>query len=186
VIGGPMMGYPLDTDAAPVVKASNCVLALSRQDIAEPQVEMPCIRCGECARVCPAKLLPQQLHLQIRNGLWEPAQEYGLSACIECGCCDLVCPSHIPLVDWFRYGKGELRKRALETAASELARKRFEEREARLLRLKQERAEKMTRRKQVLKDKTMQQDRIQAAIRRAENKVAQRPDGPDGGTSDDT
>ncbi|HEY5775313.1 MAG TPA: electron transport complex subunit RsxC [Xanthomonadales bacterium] len=186
VIGGPMMGYPLDTDSAPVVKASNCVLALSRQDIAEPQVEMPCIRCGECARVCPAMLLPQQLQLQIRNGLWKPAQEYGLSACIECGCCDLVCPSHIPLVDWFRYGKGELRKRALENAATELARKRFEEREERLLRLKQERAEKMTRRKQVLKDKTTQQDRIQAAIRRAENKVAQKPDGQDGGTADDT
>jgi electron transport complex protein RnfC len=186
VTGGPIMGYPLDTDSAPVVKASNCVLALNRQDITEPQVEMPCIRCGECARVCPAKLLPQQLHLQIRNGLWKPAQEYGLTACIECGCCDLVCPSHIPLVDWFRYGKGELRKLAVEQAATELARKRFEDREARLLRLKQERAEKMTRRKQVLKDKTVQQDRIQAAIRRAENKATHRPEGQASGTSDDT
>ncbi len=98
-------------------------------------------------------LLPQQLHLQIRNELWKPVEAYGLSACIECGCCDFVCPSHIPLVDWFRFGKGELRKRALESEAAELARKRFENREARLLRIKQERAEKMTRRKQMLKDK---------------------------------
>ena len=135
-----MMGYPLESDSAPVVKASNCVLALSHQDIAAPQPEMPCIRCGECARVCPAMLLPQQLHLQIRNELWEPLKEYGLSACIECGCCDFVCPSHIPLVDWFRYGKGELRKRAIESEAVEVARKRFEDREARLLRIKQERA----------------------------------------------
>ncbi len=170
VVGGPMMGYPVASDSAPVVKASNCVLALTQQDIAEPQPEMPCIRCGECARVCPATLLPQQLHLQIKNDLWNTAEEYGLLACIECGCCDFVCPSHIPLVDWFRYGKGEQRKRARENEATELARKRFENREDRLLRTKQERGEKMKRRKQALKDNAVQQDRIRAAIDRAENK----------------
>ncbi len=186
VVGGPMMGYPLDSDCAPVVKASNCVLALTHQDIAAPQPEMPCIRCGECARVCPAMLLPQQLHLQIKNELWDPAQEYGLSACIECGCCDFVCPSHIPLVDWFRFGKGELRKRVLESEAAELARKRFGERDARLLRIKQERAEKMARRKQMLKGKSMQQERIRASIQRAENKSKTVTQADKGATSDDT
>lgn len=185
VVGGPMMGYPLDSDDAPVVKASNCVLALTHQDIAAPQPEMPCIRCGECARVCPATLLPQQLNLQIRNELWQQAEDYGLSACIECGCCDFVCPSHIPLVDWFRFGKGELRKLALENEASERARKRFEDREARLLRIKQERAEKMQRRKQMLKDKALQQDRIKASIQRAENKVKVKVDQQDGGQTND-
>lgn len=150
VVGGPVMGYPVATDATPVVKAVNCILALSHADIATPQEEMPCIRCGECARVCPAELLPQQLHLQIKNGRWDDAIEYGLEACIDCGCCDLVCPSHIPLVDWFRYGKDELRQQAVETLATDLARERFEAREDRLLRKKQERAEKMARRKQIL------------------------------------
>lgn len=170
VIGGPMMGYPLASDDAPVVKASNCVLAMTQQDIAKPQPEMPCIRCGECARVCPATLLPQQLHLQVKNRLWGELEDYGLNACIECGCCDVVCPSHIPLVEWFRFGKGQMRKRSVETLATELARKRFEDRETRLIRIKAERAEKMAQRKQKLKDKSSQQDRIRAAIARAENK----------------
>lgn len=179
VVGGPMMGYPVASDSAPVVKACNCILALTEQDIAAPQAEMPCIRCGECARVCPATLLPQQLHLQAKNGLWDELEEYGVSACIECGCCDFVCPSHIPLVDWFRYGKGQLRQRKVEARATELARKRFEDREQRLLRVKQERAEKMAARKKKLKDKAEQQDRIRESIERAANKGTKNQDSAD-------
>ena len=82
-------------------------------------------------------------------------------------------------MEWFRYGKGQQRLRAAEASATELARKRFEDREARLLRVKQERAEKMARRKKLLKDKAMQQDRIRASIDRAENKRNMQQDKPD-------
>ena len=58
VLGGPMMGFPLDSDRNPVTKAANCVLVLTEADLEDPQPELPCIRCGECARVCPAMLLP--------------------------------------------------------------------------------------------------------------------------------
>ena len=67
-----------------------------------------------------------------------------------------------------------------------MARKRFEDREARLLRIKQERAEKMARRKQVLKDKTAQQECIKASIQRAENKSRSKPEGQSNGARDDT
>jgi len=167
VIGGPMMGYAVESDNQPVVKATNCVLVLNHDDVEPPQQEMPCIRCGECARVCPALLLPQQLHYFLRSAQWKAAAEHGLRACIECGCCDFVCPSHIPLVEWFRFGKGALRHQVRERATSEHSRRRFEARQERLAHAQAEKAERLARRKQQLKDRTERKKQVAAAIQRA-------------------
>jgi Na+-translocating ferredoxin:NAD+ oxidoreductase subunit C len=140
LIGGPLMGLALPDDSFPIVKGSNCVLVLGAQDIRDPVPELPCIRCGECARVCPATLLPQQLLAFGRGEQWARLQEHGLFDCIECGCCDLVCPSHIPLVENFRYAKSALRWREHEAATAAAARERFDARQLRLLREQGERA----------------------------------------------
>lgn len=167
VLGGPMMGYALASDANPVTKAANCILVLTEDDIRPPQPEMPCIRCGECARVCPALLQPQQLVWTVRGGLWEETVEAGLADCIECGCCDFVCPSHIPLVDWFRFGKSELRRLEREHRRAEEARHRFAAREARLALQKQERRNRMAAKKHGLADEGEKRQHIAAAVERA-------------------
>ncbi|MBL4584722.1 MAG: electron transport complex subunit RsxC [Pseudomonadales bacterium] len=144
IMGGPMMGFALESANAPVVKTTNCLLAANREEYPEPEPANPCIRCGACAEVCPASLLPQQLFWFSMGGELDKAEQYNLADCIECGACSYVCPSHIPLVQYYRATKGELAKRNADLKQSDHARDRFEFRE---LRLAQEKAAKDAKRK---------------------------------------
>lgn len=126
VIGGQMMGKSVTTDLVPVVKATNCILVMSH--LAPPLDHRPCIRCGECAVVCPVVLQPQELYWFANADDELKLREHGLVDCIECGCCDLVCPSHIPLMASFRQAKARIRELEDEKARAERARRRFEAR----------------------------------------------------------
>lgn len=143
LMGGPMMGFALPRLDVPVVKGSNCIISASPSLFPPPPPEQPCIRCGECARACPAELQPFELYWFSRSKNFGKAQEYQLFDCIECGCCSYVCPSHIPLVDYYRFAKSEIWAREREKSAADQARERFEFRNYRQEREKEEKAAKL-------------------------------------------
>ena len=176
VIGGPMTGKSVTTDRVPVVKATNCVLVLSE---AVPIGDVrPCIRCGECATVCPIQLLPQQLFWHACSDNEDKLRDFGLVDCIECGCCDLVCPSHIALTSEFRRAKARMRELADEKARAERARLRFEARNQRLADEEAERAAELGRQKEAAK--TVTPDQIRAIMDRAKSdEGSSDPDGDD-------
>lgn len=138
IMGGSMMGFPLPHDDMPVLKATNCIVAASALDLQPRGPEMPCIRCGACSQVCPAFLLPQQLHWYLHPYDSEQLDRHGLLDCIECGCCDYVCPSQIPLVERFREAKPTLVHELLARSNADAARARYYARNERLERLEAE------------------------------------------------
>jgi len=131
VMGGPMMGFTLDSANVPIVKTSNCVLAASKKELPQPAPEQACIRCGMCEQACPASLLPQQLLWFSKSQELEKAEHYNLFDCIECGACSYVCPSSIPLVQYYRHTKSSIREAREAAVKSDLAKQRFEARKAR-------------------------------------------------------
>jgi len=144
IMGGPMMGFSLLSDQVPVIKTTNCIIAATPEEFPPPPPAQACIRCGMCEQVCPMDLLPQQLYWFSRAREYDKAEQANLFDCIECGACSYVCPSTIPLVQYYRHAKGEIREHRAEQAKSDRARERFEQRQARLER---EKAEKEARRK---------------------------------------
>ncbi|ODU93366.1 MAG: hypothetical protein BGP23_08745 [Lysobacterales bacterium 66-474] len=124
-------------------------------------------------RVCPDALDPETLFFALVKDDFAAARAARLDACSECNRCVEVCPSHIPLLDWFRWGKSE----SAERARADEARERFEARNARLAR---ERAERAARRREVasptaLPVQTISHAEVLAAIARGRAKRGQRP-----------
>lgn len=146
LMGGPMMGQILPHTKVPVVKGANGIIALTAAEI-KAKPETPCIRCGSCVSVCPCGLMPLEIAARVRKGDLGGAADYGLADCIGCGSCSYACPSHIPLVQYFCYAKGELAIRREAKRKSEETRKLAEQRQARLGRKAKSRAEAAAKRK---------------------------------------
>ncbi|MGB7501358.1 MAG: electron transport complex subunit RsxC [Azonexus sp.] len=143
IMGGPMMGFLVPDMQVPVIKATNCLIAHDDRLFPPKAPEMPCIRCGACAKACPHELQPFELYWFARAKNFGKTQEYNIFDCIECGCCSFVCPSRIPLVQYFRFAKSEIWAREREKNAAEGAKARFEFKQLRDEREKAEKAEKL-------------------------------------------
>lgn len=173
VMGGPMMGFELQHAQLPVIKTTNCLLLAGKEDAPEHGPVRSCIRCGECAKVCPAQLLPQQLYWYARAKDFEKAQDYNVFDCIECGCCAYVCPSNLPLVQYYRFAKTEIWAQEREKKAADRARERHEFRLFRQEREKEERAARHRSKAKAVKqdgDENAKKAAIQAAMERARAK----------------
>jgi electron transport complex protein RnfC len=161
-----MTGKSVTTDRVPLVKATNCILVMS--EMPATGKALPCIRCGDCAAVCPIQLLPQQLYWYACADNEDKMRNYGLVDCIECGCCDLVCPSHIPLTADFRTAKARIHEMADGKARAERARVRFDARNERLERERHDRDEELMAQKETAK--TAGPEAIAEILRRKQDK----------------
>jgi len=129
IMGGPMMGKHIHNTSMPVIKTTNSILVISAFS---HHKEIPCIGCGQCVDVCPAKLLPQELFAYARAKDIQQTRELHLFDCIECGCCAYVCPSKIPLVQYYRQAKIDIAIHEKKQAEYQHTRDRFEARNQRL------------------------------------------------------
>ena len=137
---------------------------------AAADTELPCIRCGDCATVCPEQLNPQRLLLQLRDGRLADAEREGALDCTGCGRCDIVCPSRIPLAQRYREARQAIDEMRESQRVAMAARDRYRARQDRLGREEQVREERQAERSA----SAASADAVAAAIARAQARRAAR------------
>ena len=104
ISGGPMMGVAQSDLSVPVIKATNSILCLLKDE--NGAAENPvCLRCGKCVSVCPMRLQPLYMYRFVNAGRLDDLKRLNVRDCMECGSCAFTCPGKLPLVERFREGK---------------------------------------------------------------------------------
>lgn len=109
LMGGPMMGFAVDSDELSVTKRNNAILVLDEK-LAKKTGDQPCIRCGRCAAACPMRLVPTQIERFTKMETLDNLKASGVTVCMECGSCTFACPARRPLVQHMRHAKDLLRR----------------------------------------------------------------------------
>ena len=108
ILGGPMTGSSIYSENHPIQPDTDAIMIQDHKDLALVS-DYPCINCGECIPVCPAKIQVNMLVRFLEAGKYqEAADEYDLYSCIECGLCSFVCVSRMPILQYIKLAKYEL------------------------------------------------------------------------------
>jgi len=116
VLGGPMTGRAIYSLDHPIQSDTDAIFIQDQADLAVFS-DYPCINCGECVRICPAKIQVNMLVRFLEAGQFETAaDQYDLHCCIECGLCSFVCVSKMPIFHYIKLAKNELARINLSEA----------------------------------------------------------------------
>ena len=106
-LGGPMRGQAIYDLSIGIPKDCSAV-SLVPEGVFPTVQPNPCINCGECVLVCPARIQPGMLSRYSEFGMFEETQTRHVSACLECGMCTFVCPANRPVMQYLLLAKEQL------------------------------------------------------------------------------
>ncbi len=106
--GGPLRGESLDTLDRSVTKGTHGVFVVESKDVPTIEGHSPCINCGSCVLVCPARLAPSTLSRYAEFALHDRCRNEHIFSCLDCGLCGYVCVARRPVLQYIRLAKHRL------------------------------------------------------------------------------
>ncbi len=106
--GGPLRGESLDTLDRSVTKGTHGVFVVESSDVPTMQGHNPCVSCGACVLICPARISPATLSRYAEFALYDRCEKEHISTCFDCGLCGYVCIARRPVLQYLRLAKHKL------------------------------------------------------------------------------
>lgn len=113
IMGGPMRGMAQFDPHMPVTKSTDAIVHQRGHSVTR-YLDMACIGCGACVKVCPMKIQVDMMTRYCEYSLLDKAKSYDLDACIECGLCAFVCRAKRPLLQFILFAKNEIQRQEEE------------------------------------------------------------------------
>lgn len=113
VRGGPLRGESLDRLDRSVTKGTYGLFVVESGAVPPMKGHNPCINCGACELVCPARINPSNLSRYAEFALHERGQAEHIDACLECGLCGYVCIARRPVLQYIRLSKQKLAEKTV-------------------------------------------------------------------------
>lgn len=121
VRGGPLRGESLDRLDRSVTKGTYGLFVVEAGTVPPMEGHSPCINCGACVLVCPARLSPSTLSRYAEFALHERCRKEHIEACLDCGLCGYVCVARRPVLQYIRLSKQKLAEEDARRALLEIS-----------------------------------------------------------------
>ncbi len=108
--GGPLRGESLDSLERSVTKGTHGVFVVEAANVPSMKGHNPCVNCGACVLICPARLTPSNLSRYSEFALYDRCEREHISVCFDCGLCGYVCVARRPVLQYIRLAKHKLQQ----------------------------------------------------------------------------
>lgn len=118
--GGPLRGESLDRLDRSVTKGTYGLFVVEAGTVPPMEGHSPCVNCGACVLVCPARLSPSTLSRYAEFALHERCRKENIDSCLDCGLCGYVCVARRPVLQYIRLSKEKLAEEDARRALVEI------------------------------------------------------------------
>jgi electron transport complex protein RnfC len=108
VFGGPLRGEARAGAQAGVNAHTYGLGIVRREDVPPPEGDAACVSCGDCVRICPARLEPDLISRYSEFGRDDKCAAVHIDACMDCGLCTYACQARRPVLQYIRLARGRL------------------------------------------------------------------------------
>lgn len=108
--GGPLRGESVDSLDRSITKGTMGLFVLEQSAVPPMEGHSPCVNCGACVQVCPARLNPHNLSRHAEFAQYDKCRAEQSHLCLDCGLCGYVCIARRPVLQYIHLANEKIRQ----------------------------------------------------------------------------